>query len=159
MLQVYYIGFLCIMGFIILVQLIIVIISSRGTITNIEPRKHMTKFLYIRSFLILIEAIWSIIGIVWISRIEFNKCNHLVYFSVLANILFCGLAVFFLLFVLFIVFDPISHLDEKDVVKKQNVLNYYINKLCCCFYCCLYTGNSRRTNYENSYKQISRSKC
>ena len=158
MLKIYYIGFLTLMGVIVFVQFFIVIISSRGTITNTHPRRHMVKFLYARSILAIIEFCWSIIGIVWISKVKYSSCNPLVYFSVLANIVFCGCAVFFIFFVLFIVFDPLSNLRETDVAEKQNILKYYLEKLCCCFYCCLHTGNSRRSNYENSYKQISRSK-
>lgn len=155
LLHVYYIGFLALMISILFVQFWIVVISTRGTITNTTPRRHMVKFLYVRSLLALIEVVWSIIGIIWLTKIKWVACTKIVYFSVLANILFCGCAMFFLLVVLFIVFDPISHLPDDDVDTKRNVLFDYLKKVFCCCYCCLYTGNSRRTNYENSYKQIS----
>ena len=155
LLHVYYIGFLALMISIIIVQLFIVVISTRGTITKTSPRRHMVKFLYIRSILSITEIIWSILGVIWLTKVKWVACTKLVYFSVLANILFCGCAVFFLLIILFIVFDPISHLPADDVDTKRSVLFGYLKKICCCCYCCLYTGNSRRTNYENSYKQIS----
>lgn len=140
---------------ILFAQFWIVIISTKGTITNTSPRRHMVKFLYLRSILAVIEVIWSIIGLIWLTKIKWITCSKTVSISVIANILFCGCAVFFLLIVLFIVFDPISHLPVDDVVSKRNVLFDYLKKICCCCYCCLYTGNSRSTNYENSYKQIS----
>ena len=155
MLNIYYIGFLCLMVGVLLVQLGIVITSSRGTITNIRPRRHMTKFLYLRTLLVLIEVIWSIYGSIWLAKISWSSCSKIIYFSVLANILFCFFALAFLIILLFIVFDPISHLPETDVTTKQTVLYDHIKKLLCCCYCCLYTGNSRKPNYENSYKQIS----
>lgn len=155
LLHIYYIGFLCTMGLIIFVQLWIVLLSAQGTITNSRPRRHMVKFIYMRTLLSLTEICWSIVGSIWIVSIKMAECSQIVYFAVICNLAFCGIAVFFLIIVIFIVFDPLSHLDEKDVVKKRNILNYYINKMCCCFYCCLHTGNSRQANYENSYKQIS----
>ena len=115
----------------------------------------MVKFIYCRSILVLIELTWSIVGSVWLGNVRIKDCNSIVYWTVIANLLFCAVAVFFVIIVIFIVFDPLSHLDENDIVKKRNILNYYINKMFCCFYCCLKTGNSRKNNYENSYKQIS----
>jgi sn1-specific diacylglycerol lipase len=155
LLHIYFIGFLVIMSLILLIQFCIVIISTRGTITNAGPRRNMVKYLYVRCLLFLIEIVWSIIGIIWLTKIKWITCSKLVYFSVLANILLCGCVLFFLLIVLFIVFDPISHLPNEDVATKRNALFDYLKKVFCCCYCCLYTGNSRKTNYENSYKQIS----
>jgi len=143
------------MSSIIFVQFWIVIISSRGTIADSRPRRPMVKFLYLRSILVLVELSWSIVGTIWLANVKIKECSLIVYFTVLANLIFCGVAVFFMFMVIFFVFDPLSHLDEKDVQKKRNILNYLLNKICCCCYCCLHTGNSRQANYENSYKQIS----
>lgn len=52
------------------------------------------------------------------------------------------------------IFDPISHLPEGDV-KRKNILYDWLRTIFCCCWCCLYTGNSRSPHYENSYKQIS----
>ena len=62
LLHVYYLGFLCMMLAIIIIQFWIVLISSRGTITNTSPRHHINQFLYVRSLLVLSEFAWSVIG-------------------------------------------------------------------------------------------------
>jgi sn1-specific diacylglycerol lipase len=155
LLHTYYISFLCTMTLIIFVQFWIVNISSRGTIADSKPRRLMVKFLYLRTFLVILELAWSIVGTIWLANVKIKECSLVVYYTVLANLIFCGIAVFFMFIVIFIVFDPLSHLDENDIQKKRNILNYLLNKMCCCFYCCLHTGNSRQANYENSYKQIS----
>ena len=105
LLHIYFIGFLVIMSLILLIQFCIVIISTRGTITNAGPRRNMVKYLYIRCLLFLIEIVWSVIGIIWLTKIKWITCSKLVYFSVLANILLCGCVLFFLLIVSKIFFD------------------------------------------------------
>jgi sn1-specific diacylglycerol lipase len=155
-LHIYYIGFLCTMAAIIPIQLLIVIISAQGTITNTKPRRHMNKFLFIRMLLILFEISWSIVGTVWIASIKMGSCSPIIYWTVVLNLVFCGIAVFFLIIVVLFVFDPLSHLDQNDVTQKRNVIEYYLNKLCCCFACCLDSGPKSRESYANSYKQISR---
>jgi sn1-specific diacylglycerol lipase len=146
-----------IMFSILLNQLLIVVISTRGTITYTEPRRQMSKCLYLRILLVLIESIWSVIGIIWLTKIKWNECSNIIFFSVLANIIFCFVAVIILIIVVFILLDPIGHLPESpdSVVKKRDILYTRIKSLFFCCYCCLYTGNSRNVNYENSYKQIS----
>ena len=154
LLHVYYLGYMCIMVCVLFVQFFIVQISSRGTITNVQPRRHINKFLYIRTFLVFTEFIWSVIGCIWLVRTKWNVCSTLVYFTVLANIIFCAVAIILLIVILVFIFDPISHLPEGDIQRK-NILYEWLRTVCCCCYCCLYTGNSRSPSYENSYKQIS----
>lgn len=156
LLHIYYIGFLCTMASIIFAQLSIVIISARGTITNSRPRRHMNKFLFLRMLLVLVEVSWSIVGTVWIASISMESCSPVVYWTVVLNLGFCAIAVFFLLIVVAIVFDPLSRVNQNDVTSKRNIIEYYINRLCCCFTCCLDSGKNNRKHYENSYKQISR---
>lgn len=155
LLNIYYIGFLALSTLVLFVQLLIVLVSSKGTITYTRPRRHMGKLLYVRLALILLELIWGVLGIVWIAKIKYDSCSKFIYFSVLANIVFGFVALGFLIVSLVIVFDPISHIHESDVAAKQTVLYYHLKKILCCCYCCLYTGNSREPSYENSYRQIS----
>jgi sn1-specific diacylglycerol lipase len=157
LLHIYYIGFLLMMLTIVCVQFFIVYLSTRGTITHVEPRRHMNKFLYVRTLLIFIEIVWSCIGAVWLFKVNWNSCSKFIYVSVLINIAFCSIAFLFLVVVLFVVFDPISHLPENDIINKRKILYAQIKKIFFCCYCCLYTSgdNSEREYYENSYKQIS----
>lgn len=161
LLHIYYIGFLCMMFGIHVVVLGIMVISSRGTITNTRPRRHMYIFIYLRIILILFEFSWSILGAIWLSKHTWGSCSYLIYLSVLFNIIFCLLAVVVLIVTFFILVDPISHLPEEDVAKKRHVLSDHLKRIFCCCYFCLHfgdegnKGNSRKPHYENSYKQIS----
>ena len=49
----------------IMVELTIAIISSRGTIANPEPRRHIPYFLYGKLLLFLFEVGWDMVGIAW----------------------------------------------------------------------------------------------
>ncbi|CAF0732404.1 unnamed protein product [Brachionus calyciflorus] len=155
LLHLYYIGYLVLLFFIILVQLALVYISSLGTITNTRPRAKLTKFLYLRIFLLTTEILWSFIGTFWLAKKDWNSCSKLINISVLVNIVFSWVAFSFVAVLLFIFFDPISHLPETDVHTKRHILYSRLKSIFFCCYCCLYTGNGRNVHYENSYKQIS----
>jgi sn1-specific diacylglycerol lipase len=154
LLNLYLIGFLTLMVIIILTQLMIVIISSKGTISNSRPRKKINAFLYTRILLIIIELIWNCIGIMWWinTKTDFKNCPKAIYFTVLANIIFCFSAIVIVLVVLFLHYDPISHLPQHDITSKRDKILDYITLLCC--FCCLLKGNSRDKSYKNSYDQI-----
>jgi sn1-specific diacylglycerol lipase len=155
LLHVYYIGFIGIMLSILFNQLFIVIISTRGTITHTEPRRQIGKFIYVRILLVFIETIWSIIGIICLTQIKWSECSNIIFLSVCSNIIFCFVAILVLIVVVFFLLDPISHVPEgpEGVVKKRDIIYERIKSIFFCCYC--FIGNSRNTNYENSYKQIS----
>jgi hypothetical protein len=62
LLKVYFIGFLCTLISIITIQAVILYISMRGTISDSEPRRAITKFIYVRIVLMIFEVVWSSIG-------------------------------------------------------------------------------------------------
>ena len=158
LLHIYYVGNLVIMASILLAQLAITIISTRGTITHSYPRRFMPHFIYLRIILFVVEIAWSLLGTIWLTLAKWNECSNVIFVSVLANILFCALAFIVLLVVVFFLLDPISHLGDHDqeIVKKRATILYQrVKSLLFCCYCCLYTNNSRNEHYESSYKQIS----
>ena len=154
LLNVYFIGFLLLMFTIIFTQIMILIISSRGTISNARPRRKINIFLYMRILLLVIETVWNCIGVTWwmYTKTDFNSCPRLVYFSVLANIIFCFIAILTIIIAVILLYDPISHLPQHDITSKRTRLLDYITFLCC--FCCMLRGNSRDKNYKNSYDQI-----
>lgn len=154
LLHLYYIGFMLLILCVIFVQLRIVIISSRGSIINTKPRDKIKKYLYARIAFFIFEMVWSFIGIVWLAKISWLACSKLINLGVLANIIFSWVAFVFVLVILMVLFDPISHLPEHDITTKRHVLYTRLKSLFC-FCCCLNPGNSRNKHYENSYRQIS----
>lgn len=41
-------------------------ISSRGTITNPHPRRHLTRVLYVQVGWFLVELMWNVVGVQWV---------------------------------------------------------------------------------------------
>lgn len=101
----------------------------------------------------LIESIWSIVGLIWLLKVNMNNCAKVVYFSVLANIIFFSVTVVLLIIFLLFLFDPISHLEQDNIELKRSKLFGYLRLLFCC--CFMFSGNSRDQNYENSFQQIT----
>ena len=49
-------------------------VSAKGSITNVEPRRHFPKLLYLRLFIFILEMFWSALGAYWVFReIETNE--------------------------------------------------------------------------------------
>ncbi len=142
------------MTVIIIVQLFIVIISAQGTITDTQPRRHITKFLSVRLFLILFEMAWSIVGTVFIAQWRTSRCSYIVFATVLVNLIFSVLSLVIIITILIFLFDPFSHVDTNDVSAKTRIIENYYLKLCC--FCCLNSGIKKSENYANSFQQISR---
>lgn len=49
----------------LIIEVIIVIISSRGTIVKSQPRKRLPIVLYIQFIVFIIEFAWDIVGVLW----------------------------------------------------------------------------------------------
>lgn len=155
LLHIYFISFLIITFLILTSQLIISIISTRGTITYERPRLKIKPFVYIRIMLFVFELASSIVGIVWLAQINWSQCSPFIFTGVLLNVVLSWLAIIILVIACVVLLDPISHLPEHNTELKRDILYQRVKNVFFCFYCCLYTGNSRSLNYENSYKQIS----
>lgn len=65
MLHIFLIGVFAILSCLIILELAIGIISSRGTIYNSRPRRSLRYFLYFRLLLILPELSWTALGTYW----------------------------------------------------------------------------------------------
>ena len=50
----------------VIVEVVIVMISARGTISNSEPRKNIHIPLYIQLALFVLAFAWDVVGVVWI---------------------------------------------------------------------------------------------
>ncbi len=79
------------------------------------------------------------------------NCFTLVYYDVLANIVFCFVAILSLTIIIIVLMDPISHLPTDEISLRRTRILSHLRALCCC--CYVFVGNS--PNYNNSYNQIS----
>ena len=49
----------------VFIQLIVIIVSSRGTIADSQPRRYLKWILYIQTVVFVVELIWDIVGVIW----------------------------------------------------------------------------------------------
>ncbi|XP_035662248.1 sn1-specific diacylglycerol lipase alpha-like isoform X2 [Branchiostoma floridae] len=87
-------GYLVILTSCILVEGCVVWVAMKGSILYTEPRDPMQYLLYIRLVILLVEFVWSVVGVVWIIQ-HYNDCpSNMVKKSVL-GIIICDWVIFF----------------------------------------------------------------
>lgn len=55
----YYQGTIIILTVVSVLDIIVIVVSARGTISNEAPRRHLTKILYVKVVAFLPEVIWT----------------------------------------------------------------------------------------------------
>ena len=64
-LQVFFIGVIVLTSLVIVNEAAIMYVSMQGTLTDVRPRRHMPKLLYVQLALYLPELLWTILGTYW----------------------------------------------------------------------------------------------
>ncbi len=131
------------------IQILIVFISAQGTITNTKPRKHITKLLSIRLFLILFEISWSIVGSVWVFNNTVVSCSPISFATVFLQLIFSLLSLMIIINAAILLFDPMANVDKHDIKKKvDKIERYYL--LCCRLG---FQFSKKSEGYKNSFEQ------
>lgn len=104
LLKTYYIGMLVILALHMLLDLVIMWLSTRGTITNATPRKHMPIPLYLKLALFLPELAWTIMGTLW-AFAEGSDCDIAVVRAVKGAAIVGWIILFGLMVSLLVIFD------------------------------------------------------
>lgn len=65
LLQAYLIVLIAVHSMMIVLELIIAFVSSRGTMSNSSPRKYLAYLLYTELLFFVFEAAWDMVGIFW----------------------------------------------------------------------------------------------
>ncbi|NXC00206.1 DGLA lipase, partial [Orthonyx spaldingii] len=87
-------GYLGILLSCMIAELAIIWLSMRGSILYTEPRDSMQYVLYVRLAILVIEFVYAIVGIVWLTQ-YYTSCNDITAKSVtLGTELECGLGAF-----------------------------------------------------------------
>lgn len=71
----YIIGYLIIMIMTLIIEIMALCYSCKGTIMDTRPRRFLQHLIYSRLLLTIIETILTIVGIVYLTRF-FNQCNQ-----------------------------------------------------------------------------------
>ena len=120
-LRFFLIGVFVILSCLIVLDVAIGIISSRGTIYNSRPRRSLRYFLYIRLLLILPELTWTALGTYWTFD-DSSDCPGediiVVRIAILAN--WCLFFIF--LVMVYCLFDPLGSLPLDGRIGKFFIL-------------------------------------
>lgn len=102
LLRAYLIVLVVIHGLMIMAELTIAVVSSRGTIANPEPRRHIPYMLYGKMLLFTFEVGWDMVGIFWAfdPSLECNSSNSLLMLSRFFLIWNCIFSVMFALYMI-----------------------------------------------------------
>ncbi|XP_035230504.1 diacylglycerol lipase-beta-like [Stegodyphus dumicola] len=159
---------------IILLDSLIAWISSRGTISQTRPRRHLPKILYLRLLVMIMEAVWNGLGTKWAFTVQDHLCEPQRVVLLVQIIAICSWSLLgVMIFGMLLVFDPINNyrnngsghrvadvergepqplyinLNSAGVEKAKKVWEWQIRLFCCC------CGN-RDEQSKSAYSTISK---
>ncbi|GIX70250.1 diacylglycerol lipase-beta [Caerostris extrusa] len=109
LLQTYLIFSLAGLGFILLLDALIAWISSRGTMTQTRPRRHLCKILHLRLLVMIMEVAWNGIGTKWAFTPEDHHCEPQEVITLVQVIAICSWILFGIMMLgIVLVFDPVG---------------------------------------------------
>lgn len=130
LLWTYYVGVLTLLSLSILLSIMIIHVSMKGSITNTFPRRRMPYLLYLKVLLGMPELTWNILGSFW----AFGKstgCETLAVWTVKGAVI-CGWCLCVIISVgIVILFDPMGHTRSRGHLSVK-VWEKRCNTLCCC---------------------------
>ncbi|NXD73098.1 DGLA lipase, partial [Eolophus roseicapillus] len=116
-------GYLGILLSCMIAEVAIIWLSMRGSILYTEPRDSMQYVLYVRLAILLIEFVYAIVGIVWLTQ-YYTSCNDITAKSVtLGMYLECGLGASLVCITVLCVFDPTGRTFVKLRATKRRQRN------------------------------------
>ncbi|KAF8776834.1 diacylglycerol lipase-beta-like [Argiope bruennichi] len=97
------------LGFILLLDALIAWISSRGTVVQTRPRRHLCKILYLRLLVMIMEIVWNGIGTKWAFTPADHVCEPKEVITLVQVIAICSWVVLgIMIFGIILVFDPVG---------------------------------------------------
>ncbi|NXL37354.1 DGLA lipase, partial [Glaucidium brasilianum] len=116
-------GYLGILLSCMIAEVAIIWLSMRGSILYTEPRDSMQYVLYVRLAILVIEFVYAIVGIVWLTQ-YYASCNDITAKSVtLGTYLEWGLCAFLVCITVLCVFDPTGRTFVKLRATKRRQRN------------------------------------
>ncbi|KAF1468131.1 Sn1-specific diacylglycerol lipase alpha, partial [Eudyptula minor novaehollandiae] len=116
-------GYLGILLSCMIAEVAIIWLSMRGSILYTEPRDSMQYVLYVRLAILVIEFVYAIVGIVWLTQ-YYASCNDITAKSVTLGMYSeCGLCAFLVCITVLCVFDPTGRTFVKLRATKRRQRN------------------------------------
>ncbi|XP_063858266.1 diacylglycerol lipase-beta-like isoform X4 [Scylla paramamosain] len=130
---------LVLLGVTLVITMMLVVHSSRGTIVNALPRKHVPALIVTRVVFGIPEVMWNIIGSVWILMGEI-KCEPDTALPMLmkALVTYTWVAIALILLGILLLFDPMKRPSRQGLVEGGTLGSHYIQlwekrcRLLCC---------------------------
>ncbi|XP_067932543.1 diacylglycerol lipase-beta-like [Watersipora subatra] len=127
-LEVFFIGMLCLLFLKILINILLIYHSSRGSIKECGARRAVPKVLYFKLTLFLLEIVWLVVGSFW-STAEYKHCNLVVVEAIRALVALSWIgAVIFILMVVFL-FSPLG--NDSTAVAASTIWKRRCQLICC----------------------------
>ena len=146
-------------GVVFITDIVLVVISSLGSLSDDRPRRHIAIVLYLRCFLLLPEAILVVYGIYYIilsDILYLQECPLLIRLVCLFGVILSGAVLLITLIIFIIIFDPlgasqrlrderlanphlgldsvsVSHVAYRRRAEASNVWETRLRMICCCF--------------------------
>ncbi|XP_050193102.1 diacylglycerol lipase-alpha isoform X2 [Myiozetetes cayanensis] len=116
-------GYLGILLSCMIAELAIIWLSMRGSILYTEPRDSMQYVLYVRLAILVIEFVYAIVGIVWLTQ-YYTSCNDIMAKSVTLGMVVCNWVVILSVCITVLcVFDPTGRTFVKLRATKRRQRN------------------------------------
>ena len=167
-------------GVIFVTDVLIVVTSSLGTLSDDRPRRHIVVFLYARCFLFLPEAILSVYGAYYMAESDIltqTSCPALVRMVCLFGVLFSITVFTITIIIVCVIFDPwgasqkmrdkrladpstrdddddAAQLNYRRRAEANNVWETRLRNLCCCFVSNTDTNRSALKDVAQLFSEI-----
>jgi len=121
LLHTYYIGLLATLSVSIFITIFVVYISTRGTIINTTPRRHIIIPIYLKFLIAFPELAWNIMGTYWAFGLS-SGCDDEVIKTVKCVVISGWGVGIIVLIGLAVVFDPLGtvHRSKEEAAKSAN---------------------------------------
>nr|XP_045609278.1 diacylglycerol lipase-beta-like isoform X2 [Procambarus clarkii] len=155
LLRLFLIGSMVILGTTLIITVLLVFFSSRGTIMNTAPRKRVSRLLVTRVMFGIPEVAWNVMGSVWILTGQIH-CEPDTALPLLmkALVIYTCVAIGLIFIGILLLFDPMKRPSRQGLVEGGALGSHYIQlwENRCRFFCCV---RSRDENSSEAFRNVA----
>lgn len=155
LLRLFLLGSLVLLGVTLIITVMLVVHSSRGTVVITLPRKHVPALIVTRVVFGIPEIMWNVIGSIWILTGQI-ECEPDTALPILmkALVIYTWVAVALILLGILLLFDPMKRPSRQGVVDGGVLGSHYIQlwEKRCRLLCCV---RSHDDNISEAFKNVA----
>ncbi|KAK2160528.1 hypothetical protein LSH36_131g02023 [Paralvinella palmiformis] len=157
LLHAYCIAMVTVLSIHLIFSVAMIVVSSRGTIVNVGPRRHLSLILYCKLFMLLPEFAVTLLGTLWAFDLESN-CDKTVVYAMRATALSGWLVLACLIIGIAVVFDPLGHVNHQQhsniMMENTDGTAQRLWTLRCKVLCCCVNQDEHSTNAFSDIAQL-----